>query len=138
MAATRTRLDLGRQRRGTMPDIRWHEIWQDQCEATESIPLRFGLGNAFGYVVGEKLLTFAEEEHSEFAQALPHFVSELRRLFTPEEIEEPRVESARLRRAVDAMDVYGPKLDDLAALQAEERCFEFVKELLTAPVLQTS
>ena len=123
-----------------MPDIRWHEIWQDRCEAAESIPLRFGPGDALGYMVGEKLLTFPEaaEEHSEFAQALPQFVSELRRMFTPEEIEEPRVESARLRRAVDAMDVYGPKLDDLAALQAEERCFEFVKELLTAPVLQTS
>ncbi|MCY4231411.1 MAG: hypothetical protein OXF26_11180 [Alphaproteobacteria bacterium] len=121
-----------------MPDIRWHEIWQDQCEATESIPLRFGLGNAFGYVVGEKLLTFAEEEHSEFARALLQFVSELGHMFTPEEIEEPRVESAPLQQAMDAMDVADPKLDDLAALQAEERRFEFVKELLTAPVLRTS
>ena len=123
-----------------MPDIRWHEIWQDQCEATESIPLRFGLGNAFGYVVGEKLLAFpeAEEEHSEFARALLQFVSELGHMFTPEEIEEPRVESAPLQQAMDAMDVADSKLDDLAALQAEERRFEFVKELLTAPVLRTS
>ncbi len=121
---------------------RWHEIWKDQCEAAESIRLQFGIGDAFDYVVGEKLMNFAEaaEEHPEFARALPQFVSELRRMFAPEEIEEhlARVESARLQRAMDAMDVYDPELDDLAVSDAEARRFEFVKELLTAPALGTS
>ena len=121
---------------------RWHEIWKKQCEAAESIRLGFGVGRAFDYVVGEKLLTFARaaERHPEFAQALPQFVSELRRMFTPEEIEEhlARVERERLKRAMDAMDVYDPVLDDLAASAAEARRFEFVKELLTAPALGTS
>ncbi|MDE0276507.1 MAG: hypothetical protein OYH76_11480 [Defluviicoccus sp.] len=125
-----------------MTEIRWHEIWKDQCEAAESIRLQFGIGDAFDYVVGEKLLTFAEaaEERPEFARALPQFVSELRRMFTPEEIEEQlaRVESARLQRAMDAMDVYDPELDDLAVSDAEARRFAFVKELLTAPALGTS
>ena len=93
-------------------------------------------------MVGEKLLTFAEavEDHPEFARALPQFVSELRRMFTPEEVEEhlARIESARLERAMDAMDVYDPELDELAASEAEARRFEFVKELLTAPSLGTS
>ena len=103
---------------------------------------QFGIGDAFDYVVGEKLMNFAEaaEEHPEFAQALPQFVSELRRMFTSEEIEEhlARVESARLERAMDAMDVYDPEMDDLAASEAEARRFEFVRELLTAPALGTS
>ena len=125
-----------------MTGIRWHEIWKDQCDAAGSIRVQFGVESAFDYVVGEKLLNFAEaaEEHPEFARALPRFVSELRRMFTPDEIGEhlARVESARLQRAMDAMDVYDPELDDLSAPAAEARRFEFVKELLTARALGTS
>ncbi|MCY4140473.1 MAG: hypothetical protein OXF56_19680 [Rhodobacteraceae bacterium] len=121
---------------------RWHEVWREQCEAAKSIRLQYGIASAFDYVVGEKLLTFAEAagEHPEFARALPQFVSELRRMFTPEEIDEhlARIESARLQRVMDAMDVYDPELDDLAASDAEAQHFEFVKELLAAPVLGTS
>ena len=121
---------------------RWHEVWREQCEAAESIRLQYGVGSAFDYVVGEKLLNFAEaaEKHPEFAQTLPQFVSELRRMFTPEEIEEhlARLERKRLERDMDAMDVYDPELDDLSASAAEARRFEFVKELLTAPALGTS
>ena len=121
---------------------RWHEVWREQCEAAGSIQFQYGVASAFDYVVGEKLLTFAEaaEEHPEFSQALPQFVSELRRMFTSEEIKEhlARIESARLQRAMDAMDVYDPALDDLAASDAEAQRFELVKELLTAPALGTS
>ena len=85
---------------------RWHEVWREQCEAAETIRLRHGVGSAFDYVVGEKLLTFAAaaEDHPEFARALPQFVSELRRMFTPEEIEEhlARIERERLQRDMDA------------------------------------
>ena len=99
---------------------RWHEVWREQCEAAETILLRHGVESAFDYAVGEKLLTFAAaaEAHPEFARALPRFVSELRRMFTPEEIEEhlARIERKRLQRDMDAMDVYDPELDDLAAL----------------------
>ena len=121
---------------------RWHEVWKEQCEAAVSIRLQYGIVSAFNYVVGEKLLTFAEaaEEHPEFARALSQFVSKLRRMFTPEEIEEhlARIERERLRRAMDAMDVYDPETDDLAASEAEARRFEFLKELLSAPALGTS
>ena len=52
---------------------RWHEVWTEKCEAAETIRLRYGVESAFDYVVGEKLLNFAEAaaEHAEFAQALP-------------------------------------------------------------------
>ena len=65
---------------------RWHEIWMEQCEAAETIKLRYGVESAFDYVVGEKLLNFAEAAagHPEFAQALPQFVSRVRDMFTPE------------------------------------------------------
>ncbi len=125
-----------------MTERRWQDIRKEQCEAAGSIRVRHGVGPAFEYAVGEKLLTFAgaAEEHPEFARALPRFVSELRRMFTPEEIEEhlARIERERLQRDMDAMDVYDPELDDLDASAAEGRRFEFVKELLTAPALGTS
>ena len=125
-----------------MTEMRWHEIWKDQCATVASIRLRFGVGDAFDYAVDGRLMNFAAaaEDHPEFAQALPQFVSELRRVFTPEEIKEHLtwVESARLQRAMDAMDVYDPELDDLAASEAEARRFECVKEWLTAPALGTS
>ena len=44
---------------------------------------------SFDYIVGEKLQNFAEASlhHREFARELPSFVSEVRRMFTPDEIE---------------------------------------------------
>ena len=79
---------------------RWHEVWREQCEAAKPIGVQHGVESAFDYVVGEKLLTCVEagEEQSEFARALPQFVSELRHMFTPEEIDEylARVERERL------------------------------------------
>ena len=60
-----------------MTERRWHEIWLEQCEAAEAIRVRYGVEAAFDYMVGEKLLNFAEAAatHAEFAQALPQFVS---------------------------------------------------------------
>jgi len=61
------------------------------------IKIRFGLTAAFDYVVAEKLLDFASAaaDHPEFARELPRFVSEVRRMFTPEEI---RTHIARVER----------------------------------------
>ena len=65
-----------------------HKIWIVQCEATHTIRARFGLKAAFDYIVGEKLINFtdAASRHRDFAQELPRFISEVRRMFTPEEI----------------------------------------------------
>ena len=59
----------------SMTERHWHEIWIEQCEAAEPMRLRYGVESAFDYVVGEKLLNFAEAAatHAEFAQALPGF-----------------------------------------------------------------
>ena len=61
-------------------------LWQSQCGVVPSIREKYGLQAALDYLVSEKLLTFAEAatSHPDFAQELPVFVAEIRRLFTPE------------------------------------------------------
>ena len=65
-----------------------HKIWIDQCDATEGIRDQFGLENALDYLIGEKLFTFlmASEGDAQFAAEVPAFVAEIRRIFTPAEI----------------------------------------------------
>ena len=120
----------------------WHEIWLEQCEAAETIRLRHGVESAFDYVVGEKLLNFAEvaAEHREFAQALPQFVSRVRSMFTPEEMEMHLARTERRRREMEetALDDEDPGFGDDEATAERARQFDLVKELLTAPALGTS
>jgi hypothetical protein len=70
------------------PSTSFHKIWIEQCSATEDIRQRFGLGTALDYLIGEKLFTFVEasEQDHLFKRELPAFVTEIRRLFTAEEI----------------------------------------------------
>ena len=121
---------------------RWHEIWLEQCEAAETIRLRHGVESAFDYVVGEKLLNFAEAaaEHRGFAQALPQFVSRVRGMFTPEEMETHLARTERRRREMEeaAMDDEDSGFGDDEATAERARQFDLVKELLTAPALGTS
>jgi phosphopantothenate synthetase len=119
-----------------------HEIWIEQCGAAETIKARYGLKAAFDYVVGEKLINFASAatQHPEFARELPRFVSEVRRMFTPEEI---RIHTARLERDQSEKAVDDSDEDELyreSQIAAAERIRQFttLKELLTAPELGTS
>jgi len=65
-----------------------HTISIEQCDAAQTIKARFGLTAAFDYLVGEKLMNFAiaASRHPDFARELPRFVSEVRHMFTPDEI----------------------------------------------------
>jgi hypothetical protein len=80
-----------------MGSRKFHEIWIEQCDAARDIKTRFGLKAAFDYVVTEKLLDFvsAAADHPEFARELPRFFSEVRRVFTREEL---RTHLARVER----------------------------------------
>jgi hypothetical protein len=82
-----------------------HKIWIEQCEAAQTIRGRFGLKAAFDYIVGEKLLNFAEASfrHRAFAQELPRFVSEVRRMFTSEEI---AAELTRIERELNEKKIF--------------------------------
>src|SRR6516162_4456808 len=124
-----------------------HQIWIEQCEAVQSIKTRFGLKAAFDYIVGEKLLNFAEasSHDPDFARELPRFVSEIRRMFAPGEIQEQLAEIERIQneRIQNEGDTNGLEEDDplrespAAAAERVQR-FSLIKELLTAATLGTS
>ncbi|MYH37077.1 MAG: hypothetical protein F4027_00755 [Rhodospirillaceae bacterium] len=125
-----------------MSEIRWHEIWIDQCDAAETIRLRYGAQSAFDYVVGEKLLNFAEAaaEHSEFAEALPQFVSRVRGMFTPEEMAAHLPRAERRRREMDEAVEDDADMRFIRERAAVDRARQFarVRDMLTAPALGTS
>jgi hypothetical protein len=118
-----------------------HEIWMEQCDAAQDIKLRYGLKAAFDYVVAEKLLNFASaaSKHPEFARDLPRFVSQVRLMFTPQEI---RTHIARIEREQnDKIDINeDDELISESPATAAERARQFatIKELLTATELGTS
>ena len=117
-----------------------HEIWIEQCEAARNINARYGLKAAFDYIVGEKLLNYAEaaSRHPQFATALPQFVSEVRRMFSPENT---RTNLARLERELskkgeDEEDEFFSETSTAAAERTQR--FTIIQELLTADKLGTS
>jgi hypothetical protein len=119
-----------------------HHIWMEQCGAAHTIKERYGVAAAFDYLVGEKLMTFAAAaaDHPEFARELPRFVSEVRRMFTADEI---GVHLAQIERAQNETDGDVVAEEDVfpespAAAAARVRRFMLVKELLTATTLGTS
>lgn len=68
--------------------MRFEKVWVEQCRATRSIRRRFGAKSALDYLIGEKLLTFADaaKNHPEFAEELPRFLSAVWRVFNQYEI----------------------------------------------------
>ena len=109
--------------------IEFHKIWIEQCEATETIRERFGLQNALDYLIGEKLFHFvaAAEQHPEFATELPHFLNQIRRTFTPQQIHNylDDLERAKFMSPIEA-DV---------DLDLEEEDPEFADDPLDNPIL---
>ena len=118
-----------------------HEIWIEQCEAAETIRLRYGVKAAFDYVVAEKLLNFADAagRYPQFRRELPRFVSRVREMFIPLEIHTHITRLERERSDIGA-DIEDDRLIREGSATATERTRQFatIKELLTAPVLGTS
>jgi hypothetical protein len=118
-----------------------HKIWIEQCDAAQTIKARFGLAAAFDYLVGEKLMSFASaaSRHPDFARELPRFVSEVRRMFTPDEIgaQLAQIERSQDERNVDVLQADLLREDPAAVAECVQQ-FMLVKELLTAPMLGTS
>ena len=106
-----------------MPQGKFHQVWIEQCEAAQTIRTRFGVKAAFDYLVGEKLLNFAEAaaNHADFARELPRFVSEVRRMFTPEEVEAQlaAIEQTQNDKTTDDFDEEDPCCESPA--EAAER-----------------
>jgi hypothetical protein len=79
--------------------IEFHKIWIEQCEAAETIRERLGLRIAMDYLIREKLLCFvaAAEQDPEFATELPHFLNQIRKIFTAQQIHNYRDDLQRAK-----------------------------------------
>ena len=120
-----------------------HQIWIEQCEAAQTIRARYGLEDAFSYLVGEKLLNFtdAASRHPDFARELPQFVAAVRHLFTLDEIETQLAHIEVEQKDDDpneGLEEDDPFRESPAAAAERVGRFDLVKELLTATVLGTS
>ena len=123
-------------------DWGWRVTWQEQCEIAEAIELCYGLEAAFDYVVGEKLpdLATRSAKHPELARELPGFVSRVRSMFTPQEIEEQLKRMEHLQAERD-----GAAADD-SSLDSENRTtgigsrppISAIREWLSVSVLETA
>ena len=121
-----------------------HTIWIDQCEATETIKARYGVSAAFDYLVAEKLLNFAEaaRQPAAFAQDLPRFVAEVRRIFTSSELEDEFIRLAHTQVGSQLTDAEFDLDDEFRRTPAEQedqkRILMIMKQLLLAGQLGTS
>jgi hypothetical protein len=125
-----------------MNDRKAHQIWIEQCDAAQTIKARYGLTAALDYLVGEKLMNFASaaSSHPDFARELPRFVSEVRHIFTPGEVEAhlEQIERALSEQNIDVLDEDDPLYESSAVVVERVRQFTLIKELLTATTLGTS
>lgn len=68
--------------------MRFEKVWIEQCRATRAIKRRFGAKNALDYLIGEKLVTFADvaRDHPSFAQERPRFLAAVWQMFNEYQI----------------------------------------------------
>ena len=68
--------------------MRFEKIWVKQCRATKGIRRRFGAKSALDYLIGEKLVMFAQEAERQpkFATELPRFLAAIWQVFNQYEL----------------------------------------------------
>jgi hypothetical protein len=118
------------------------KIWVEQCDAARGIKQRYGVKAAFDYLIAEKLLNHAEAaaSHPAFARELPSFVSQVRLIFTPQELRShiALFERELLENNSVPDDVDDPLQDSPETIGQRANTFVILKELLTAGELGTS
>ena len=126
-----------------MAEHKFQDIWKEQCAAARSVRAKHGMLSALDYLVGEKLLTYAETAvtRPDFARELPRFVAEVRDIFSGEEIGHYLDHLERMAAIEDEQaeneddgELFGDSPDQRAAKRAR---LAQLKELLTSPVLGT-
>jgi hypothetical protein len=126
-----------------MTEHRFQDIWKQQCVAARGIRVQHGILSALDYLVGEKLLTYADTAvmNPEFARGLPRFVAEVRDIFSGEEIRHYIDHLERMAVIEDGQvtdDDNSDFLKDSAEQLAAKRArFAQLRELLTSAVLGT-
>ncbi len=68
--------------------MRFEKVWVEQCRATKTIKRHFGAKSALDYLIGEKLMNFADAARDDpaFARELPRFLAAVSRTFNEYEI----------------------------------------------------
>jgi hypothetical protein len=86
-AEPRALLRVARCRR-YITEMRFERIWAEQVRATRTIRRRFGAKSALDYLIGEKLIVFADAARSDpkFAKELPRFLAAVWHIFNEYEI----------------------------------------------------
>jgi hypothetical protein len=57
--------------------MRFEKVWVEQCRVTKAIKRRVGAKSALDYLIGEKLMSFADaaRDHPAFAKEPPKFLA---------------------------------------------------------------
>ena len=128
-----------------MTTSRFQEIWKEQCEAARSVREQHGVVSALDYLIGEKLMIFAETAVSrpEFARELPRFVAEICSTFGAEEIRIYLGHLERMQTREDEELSDQRTEDDILIETPEQRAaarerLSRLHDLLTSTVLGTS
>src|SRR5712691_9830003 len=97
------KLQQSGQREGAMTGHRFQDVWEQQCDAARTIRVQHGILSALDYLIGEKLMTYADTAvtRPEFARELPRFVAEVRDIFSAEEIRQYLDHLARMAAIED-------------------------------------
>ena len=68
--------------------MRFEKVWIEQCRATKAIRRRFGAKSALDYLIGEKLMMFADaaKRDPKFAKELPRFLAAVWQVFNQYEL----------------------------------------------------
>ena len=68
--------------------MHFEKVWVEQAKATLRIRRRFGAKSALDYLIGEKLIRFAQEadRRPEFARELPRFLAAVWQTFNEYEL----------------------------------------------------
>jgi hypothetical protein len=64
------------------------DIWIEQCDVARDIRDAWGTTKALGYLIGEKFLGYlrASDSSSDWAEKIPLFIEEIKRIFTVDEL----------------------------------------------------
>jgi hypothetical protein len=127
-----------------MDKLEFQDIWKEQCVAARSVRAQHGILSALDYLVGEKLLIYAETavKRPEFARELPRFIAEVRDIFSGDEIGHYLSHLERMA-AIEDEQVGNQDGDELFDDSPDQRVAKRarlaqLKELLTSPALGTS
>jgi hypothetical protein len=68
--------------------MHYEKIWVPQARTTRGIRRRFGVKSSLDYLIGEKVIRFAQEaeRHPEFAKELPRFLAAVWQTFNEYEL----------------------------------------------------